>query len=476
MSESSLPATRLTIERDEDEHSCQVVLLLGPPASGKSTLGKTLAAHFGYTHFDVGKHIRENIPTGADIEDFANDAVEHILRTEKFVLLNGFPKYTQGWILLTRRFHWVHLQFVLRLQLDDIDVLVERAAARHMSGERPEDDETNFRERLKTYEEHTLPMLGKVATLAPVFTVDAARPKEEVKAAAFQQWSVAQKRNRCGLWRRIKSRRDADEEEFEVVVCLMSGEERMRPLLPPRAKPPTLRRMLEDDGEIESDLNFFLEGREIRDNDQISLVDGFHKGCTIHMVRENKPPPPPSPSSRSPVCFTSESLACVLGESGEDVEIPFSSVHVGNLVRTRHGKGKDCYRRVQRVWAHHWARHVETFELAPGCRLTPGHPVMRNGRWVKPEALTTGEQHFEEFVYQLEVEGHVDTALVGGIQCALLGCYCGEDFGWNVFTRKTVKCDKQPCPKCAKAYLPGLDFNPSKLPKHMMPPARFEPY
>jgi len=249
-----------------------------------------------------------------------------------------------------------------------------------------------------------------------------------VKNVAFQQWSVAQERNRCGLWRKIKSRRDADEEEFEVVVCLMSGEERMRPLLPPRAKPPTLRRMLEDDGEIEFDLNFFLEGREIRDNDQISLVDGFHKGCTIHMVR------------------------------------------------TRRGKGRDCYRRVQRVWAHHWARHVETFELAPGCRLTPGHPAMWNGRWVKPEALTTGEQRFEEFLYQLEVEGHVDTALVGGIRCALLGCYCGEDFGWNVFTRKTVKCDKQPCPKCAKAYLPGLDFNPSKLPKHMMPPARFDPY
>eukprot|EP00401_Gymnodinium_catenatum_P009471 CAMPEP_0117549648 /NCGR_PEP_ID=MMETSP0784-20121206/48273_1 /TAXON_ID=39447 /ORGANISM="" /LENGTH=299 /DNA_ID=CAMNT_0005346641 /DNA_START=33 /DNA_END=932 /DNA_ORIENTATION=+ len=290
MNENSFPALGIIDEHDEEEHSCQVVLLLGPPASGKSTLGKALEARFGYTHFDVGKHVRENIPRGADVEDFASDAVEHILRTEKFVLLNGFPMYLHGLTLLTRRVQGIHLQFVLRLQLCDIAVLVERAAARHMRGERPEDDETNFRKRLKKYEDHTLPMLSHVATLDPVFIIDAARPQEEVTAAAFKQWSMAQMRNSyLGESFGSKPRRDA-EEVFEFVVCLLSGEERMRPLLPPRARLPTLRRMLQDDGEGEFDLKFFLAGREITEHDAICLLDGFHKGCTIHMVRH----PPPS--------------------------------------------------------------------------------------------------------------------------------------------------------------------------------------
>lgn len=94
---------------------------------------------------------------------------------------------------------------------------------------------------------------------------------------------------------------------------------------------------------------------------------------------------------------------------------------------------------------------------------------------MKPEDICKGVTTLEQVVYQLEVEGHVDTALVGGVVCALLGRYCGEDFGWNIFTRKTVNCDMHPCTKCAKAVVLGLSFDYSKLPKHMLN-ARFKPY
>ena len=66
--------------------------------------------------------------------------------------------------------------------------------------------------------------------------------------------------------------------------------------------------------------------------------------------------------------------------------------------------------------------------------------------------------------YTLELEGHVDTVLVGAqreasVVCAALGVYCGESFGWNIFTRKTKPCQKWPaCDKCHVAVMPALDF------------------
>lgn len=465
-----------------EEHECHVVLLAGPPASGKSTLGRAIESRLGYKHFDIGTHIRQNMPPDADLEDFAFSSVEHILRTETHVLLNGFPKYLGGLPLLTRRFHWVHLEFCLWLHVADVDVLVRRASARHSCGERPEDDKANFQTRLRIYEEETIPTISKLS--CPVMKIDADMPKESVEASAMEAWKVAELQ--IGYKTRgsgSRERRDAEEADFEIVVCLSSGEERLRPLLPARAKVRTLRKMLVDDGETEFDLKLYLGDREVLDNEIFCYMDGFTVGCTIVMVRHEKPPPSrPSPTQSHrerddyPICFTGDSLACIFdSRSGKDMLIEFSKVKVGDLIRSAPGKGKDSYCRVRRVWAHHWAKKVQIFEVAAGCRLTPGHPVLHNGRWRKSEDCCRGEWRVEEFVYQLEAEGHVDIALVGGVQCALLGCYCGSDFGWNVFTRKTVKCSS-PCQKCDKAYMPGLDFSPSNLPKHMLPPTSFEPY
>eukprot|EP00746_Dinoflagellata_sp_MGD_P009401 gnl/MRDRNA2_/MRDRNA2_119102_c0_seq1.p1 gnl/MRDRNA2_/MRDRNA2_119102_c0~~gnl/MRDRNA2_/MRDRNA2_119102_c0_seq1.p1 ORF type:complete len:643 (+),score=106.11 gnl/MRDRNA2_/MRDRNA2_119102_c0_seq1:52-1929(+) len=614
-----------------------VVLLMGPPASGKSTLGRHLESCFGYKHFDIGAYVRANIGPNDDLEEFAVKAVEKLLNgDEQNVLLNGFPKYVQG-LKTFGKMNWVKLRLVIVLQAPD-HVLRQRAAARHGSGERPEDNAANFEGRLLTFSECTLPVLDNLQFATSQDGEDeeiqfsflnAEASKETVEAAAAEAWarcrfsqevrlgihsssfpydvsdksslsnvemigeaigatqpsglssvtlpifSEAQKSLQtaypggCPIckksfgeveWSAVKDchfvkcqresrahtldlhlgtwmpearrkdllkmqmkdedlpkmemeerprtfkpfqpssylevqkgssslRRDPDEADLEVVVCLMSGEERMRPLMPRRSSISTLRRMLVQDGETDCNLIFFYEGRLLNDSDRIATLvsdfNGFVNGTTIQMVREKKPPPPPVQHDdmrnyykrERGVCFTHDSIVCVRGcNDTREVQIPFSKIAVGDFVRTDHSEGIQSYRRVQRVWAHKWGQKIRTFELAKGCRVTTGHPVMHRGQWTKPEDIKCGIESFEEKVYQLEIEGHVDTVVAGGIICALLGRYCGPEFGWNVFTRKTVKCDKQPCTKCSKAFMPGLSFDEDKLPLSMLPPFSFPPY
>ena len=134
---------------------------------------------------------------------------------------------------------------------------------------------------------------------------------------------------------------------------------------------------------------------------------------------------------------------------------------------------EDRYRRVTRIWETMVGNFVKTATLSSECRLTLGHPVLSHGQWCKPEDVAVPCDTFEEAVYTVELEGHVDTILIGDVVCAALGVYCGEDFGWNIFTRKTVRCDRQPCSKCKLAVVEDIDF--ATVDASMMS-ERYQPY
>ena len=50
-------------------------------------------------------------------------------------------------------------------------------------------------------------------------------------------------------------------------------------------------------------------------------------------------------------------------------------------------------------------------------------------------------------------------AVIGGVVVAGLGAYCGPDFGWNVLTRKSERCDRAKCAACDVCVLRGVDFS-----------------
>jgi hypothetical protein len=128
---------------------------------------------------------------------------------------------------------------------------------------------------------------------------------------------------------------------------------------------------------------------------------------------------------------------------------------VGDHVAT----GAGDYRRVVRLWPAA-VDAVAVVEVAAGCFLTPNHPVRFGGAWRRAGELGAVEHRGRGVVYGLELEGHVDTVLVGdGAVVAAVGVYCGPAFGWNVFTRKSARCDRLRCAACDVCVDAALDFS-----------------
>jgi len=212
------------------------------------------------------------------------------------------------------------------------------------------------------------------------------------------------------------------------------------------------------------ELKLFYEGRELMDADRLSEV-GILQESTVNLVRVHKPARNPSPvirrripSPRCCSCFTSDCMARLLKADGSEELSAFAKLKEGDVVRTGAREVANRYRRITRIWSCPVSGFTETVALSRHCRLTTGHPVLSDGQWKRPEELWNRCMTWEDAVYTIELEGHVDTILMGDIVCAALGVYCGEDFGWNIFTRKTRHCDAQPCLKCQKAVMEGLDF------------------
>eukprot|EP00929_Paragymnodinium_shiwhaense_P002200 TRINITY_DN102413_c0_g1_i1.p1 TRINITY_DN102413_c0_g1~~TRINITY_DN102413_c0_g1_i1.p1 ORF type:complete len:559 (-),score=58.82 TRINITY_DN102413_c0_g1_i1:14-1690(-) len=217
-------------------------------------------------------------------------------------------------------------------------------------------------------------------------------------------------------------------------------------------------------GEAMDWATFQVDGTELEDSDALPLApSGDFRAVTC--IETSMPPKPASSSSES--CFTADSILWVCRAGGNREEARrFSELQVGEMVRTGARQPCDRYRRVMKIWPTKLAERsfLEVVKLGKGCALTAHHPVWSESekKWLKASQLAAPMPRIEPIVYGLELEGHVDTVLVGDTICAAIGVYCGPAFaagGWNVFTRKTTYCDSQPCKKCDVAVHADIDFS-----------------
>ena len=172
-----------------------IVLVVGPPGSGKGTQCDMLANAHRWGHISSGELFRAEIArqtplgrelapvidTGALVPDALT--VDVVLRaldamTADTVLLDGFPRtLPQAHALLDRPSRHV-VRLVIELVVPE-EVSVERLVQRSRS----DDDIAAIRRRLALYESQTRPALDWLSELELVVTVDGDQPPDAVRTA-----------------------------------------------------------------------------------------------------------------------------------------------------------------------------------------------------------------------------------------------------------------------------------------------------
>ena len=189
------------------------VILFGPPAAGKGTQAKKLVADHGLVQLSTGDMLRAAVASGSELglkvkdimtsgglvsDDIVIALIEEQLDTQKSApgfIFDGFPRtVAQAEALdaaLTAR--GMGIDTVVRLAVDD-EKLLERVSKRFEEQGRKDDNPETFRDRLKTYNDQTAPLLpyyagqGKLAEVDGMDSIEGvsrsvARVVEEVRAA-----------------------------------------------------------------------------------------------------------------------------------------------------------------------------------------------------------------------------------------------------------------------------------------------------
>jgi adenylate kinase len=176
-----------------------VIVMTGPPGSGKGTQSKRLAAELGIPHLSTGDLLREEVShdsalgrelspvleTGCLVpDDTIIRLVGERLRDKPAAVLDGFPRTVAQAealdVALARSKRVVDMVIVLEVAAHD---LLARIAARGREQGRSDDTETAMRLRLREYEEKTAPVVEHYRRRGvKVVSVDGAASPEEVEA------------------------------------------------------------------------------------------------------------------------------------------------------------------------------------------------------------------------------------------------------------------------------------------------------
>ena len=159
------------------------IVLIGPPCSGKSSVGKLLASNIRFKYVSSGDIARkmaeedgtiENLNAGRMApEDRMRTEIEDILRTDDDIILDGFPRFMDQYKWLIERFFGREFLFIL------VDVptlsLFCRAADRHRA------DDGAFIERLEYYKNNTVPMIRKIGGIIEVSNITLSSTVREIE-------------------------------------------------------------------------------------------------------------------------------------------------------------------------------------------------------------------------------------------------------------------------------------------------------
>jgi adenylate kinase len=174
------------------------ILLLAPPGAGKGTQGKRLAEHYGIPHIATGDLLRDHVEhetaVGRDIkrqldagELVSDDLVLRMVQEtlEKSgssgYILDGYPRTVQQAIDGQAAAEEIGMgaQAAIFLSAEEGE-LVRRLHQRATEEGRGDDTDEVIRQRLKTYQQETKPVIDHYRERRMLVEIDGMRPIEQV--------------------------------------------------------------------------------------------------------------------------------------------------------------------------------------------------------------------------------------------------------------------------------------------------------
>jgi adenylate kinase len=177
------------------------VLLIGPPASGKGTQGRRLAARFGVSYLSSGDLLRAQVASGTRLgrqleaslargDLVPDDVILQVLEAPLAAalagdgyVLDGFPRTVDQAVALenTLTAGGGRPQVAVWFDVAD-DELARRIRRRAELEGRSDDDAAVARHRLTVYRRETEPLLDYYRDRAMLLRIDAGRPVDAVAA------------------------------------------------------------------------------------------------------------------------------------------------------------------------------------------------------------------------------------------------------------------------------------------------------
>lgn len=180
------------------------VLLIGPPASGKGTQGRLIAARFAVTYLSSGEILRKEVAAGTALgqevaADLAagdlvpDDLMLEVLRapleaalTSGGYVLDGFPRNVAQALELAA--YAAQLggapEAAVWFDVEDAELL-RRTRIRALAEGRVDDVDAVARHRIDVYAAATAPLIDYYRAQHLLIRIDAAKPVDEVTAVVL---------------------------------------------------------------------------------------------------------------------------------------------------------------------------------------------------------------------------------------------------------------------------------------------------